>query len=129
MAHAVSSPPMLKLARSAQSGAKAMTAAWQAVYSGSSVMAYIFAGGVVDLSTMDVGDIVEIRIRKVVVSGGNWISHHQVTYRDARPADQQAVYISAIPDIYGVEIAMRQPAGTLRTFNCEFLDAKRIGLE
>lgn len=35
-----------------------------------------------------------------------------------------AIRITAIPDNYGVEIAMRQTAGSLRVIPCEFFDAK-----
>jgi hypothetical protein len=128
MAIAMTSPPMLRLKRSAQSGTKAMTAAWQTVYLESCPMAYIFGGAEIDLSNMIAGDIINIRIRKQVVSGGALVMHDQKTFSDARPATHPSVHIAAIPDVYGVEIAMQQTAGALRNIDCEFFDAKRIGL-
>lgn len=128
MATAMTSPPMLRLKRSAQSGTKAMTAAWQVLYIETSLMAYIFAGAEIDLSNMIAGDVVNIRIRKQVVSGGSFVVHDQKPYTDAMPATHVTVHISAIPDVYGVEIAMQQTAGALINVDCEFFDAKRIGL-
>lgn len=128
MALAMTSPPMLRLKRSAQSGTKAMTAGWQVVYTESSTMAYIFGGAEIDLSSMLAGDTISVRIRKVVVSGGNFIPHDQVDYVGAMPLTHQAVHIAGLPDVYGIEIAMQQTLGVLRNVDCEFYDAKRIGL-
>lgn len=129
MAHAVSSPPMLRFKRSGQSASFAMTAAWQVVYSESgNAMAYMFAGAIIDLSTMAAGDTINIRVRKVAVSGGAWVLHDQMPYVDARPARHVIVHIPPLPDVYGVEISMQQTAGVLRTIPCEFFDAKRLGV-
>lgn len=130
MAHAVTSAPILRLARSAQSGSKAMTAAYAVVYSESSIsaIAYIFAGAEIDLSSMQAGDIIDVRVRKVVVSGGGWINHDEKSYSGAQPTGHPSKHISPIPDVYGVEISMRQTLGVLRTIPCEFFDAKRLGV-
>jgi hypothetical protein len=128
MATAYPSPPMLRLKRSAQSGAYAMTAAWQVIYTESSIMAYIFSGAIIDLSTMQAGDIIDIRVRKQLVSGGGWVAHDLRNYVGAMPAGHQTVHIAPIPDIWGVEISARQTAGVLRTIDCEMYDAKRLGL-
>ncbi len=130
MAHAVSSPPNLRLKRSAQSGVKAMTAAFSVVYTESSVsgIAYIFAGAEIDLSSMMLNDIIDIRVRKVVVIGGGWVNHDQKQYADAQPVGHPSIHINPIPDVYGVEIAMRQTGGGLRNIPCEFFDAKRLGM-
>jgi hypothetical protein len=128
MAQAFIMPPMLRLKRSAQSGAKALTAAYTAVYSGSSVMAYVFAGAHIDLSLLQAGDIIDIRIRKQVVSGGALQPHSEMNYVGPMPASAVIVHISPILDVYGVEIAMRQTAGVLRTIDTEFFDAVRLGL-
>jgi len=128
MAHAVTSPPMLRLRRSSQSGTKAMTAAYVAEYSESATMAYIFSGAEIDLSNMAAGDIIDIRVRKIVVPGGAWVNHDHVNYAGAMPAGHVTAHINPIPDIYGVEISMQQTAGVLRNIDCEFFDAKRIGL-
>lgn len=128
MAHASIMPPMLRLARSAQSGSKAMAADWTVLYTESSIMAYLFAGAEIDLSTMAAGDIIDIRVRKVIVSGGAWANHGLVNYAGAMPAGHVTAHITPIPDIYGIEIAMRQTAGVLRTVDAEFFDAKRLGI-
>jgi hypothetical protein len=128
MAHASIMPPMLRLKRSAQSGAKALTAAYQAIYSGSSVMAYLFAGANIDLSPLQAGDIVDIRVRKQLVSGGALENQSEMNYVGPMPAGAVIVHISPIPDVYGVEIAIRQTAGTLRTVDTEYYDAMRLGL-
>ena len=128
MAHASIMPPMLRLKRSAQSGSKAMAADWTVIYTESSIMAYIFAGAMIDLSTMEAGDTIDIRIRKQLSSGGALINHDQMNYVGAMPAGHQTVHITPIPDVYGVEIAMRQTAGVLRTIPIEFFDAMRLGL-
>lgn len=128
MAHAVTSPPMLRLRRSTQSGTKAMTGAYVVEYTESSTMAYIFASAVIDLSNMAIGDTIDIRVRKVIVPGGAWIAHDHMNYVGAMPAGHETVHITAIPDVYGVEIAMQQTLGVLRNIDMEIYDAKRIGL-
>jgi len=121
---------MLRLKRSTQSGTKAMTAAYATgvVYTESSTMAYIFSGAEIDLSNMAGGDVIDIRVRKIVVPGGAWVNHDHVNYAGAMPVGHVTAHINPIPDIYGVEIAMQQTAGVLRNIDCEFFDAKRIGL-
>lgn len=128
MAIAMTSPPMLRLKRSAQSGTKAMTLANQVIYTESSTLAYIFAGAEIDLSPMLAGDIIIITIRKQLTSAGALVVHDQVTYVGPMPVTHLAIHIGAIPDVYGVEISMQQTAGVLRNIDCEFMDAKRIGL-
>ena len=130
MATGSSVPPLLALRRSSQSGAKVMTAAWQVVYTdlSSSNFAYLFGGGRIDLSNMLAGDHIDIRIRKTVISGGGWVLHDQVGYDDAQPANHPTVGLPSIPDVYGVEVSMRQTAGALITCNCEFYAAKILGL-
>jgi len=129
MAHASIMPPMLRLARSAQSGSKAMTAIYAVEYTESSVMAYLFAGAEIDLSTMAAGDVIDIRIRKQITSGGALINHDILNYAGAMPDSHVTAHINPIPDVYGIEISMRQTAGVLRNIDCEFFDAKRLGLE
>lgn len=130
MATAYICPPMLRLKRSAQSGSKAMPAAgaWTIVFTESSTLAYIFAGAEIDLSTMAAGDTIDIRVQKRLISAGALTNHDQKEYNDAQPAGHPSIHIAPIPDVYGVEIAMRQTAGVLRTIVCEFYDAKRLGL-
>ena len=131
MAQISMSPPMLRLKRSTQSGSKAMTAAWQVVYTEnttSSGTAYLFAGAEIDLSPMLAGDTINIRIRKVLAPGGAWVVHDQHQYADAQPVSHPSIHINPIPDVYGVEIAMQQPGGVLRNIDTEYYDAKRLGL-
>jgi hypothetical protein len=128
MAIAMTSPPLLRLKRSAQSGTKAMTVAWQVIYFESSTMAYFFSGAEIDLSNMQAGDVIDVRIRKQIVSAGALVVHDQKQYLNAQPVTHPSMHISAIPDVYGVEIAMEQTAGVLRNVDTEFYDAKRIGL-
>lgn len=129
MAFATSIPPLLALRRSAQSGVKVMTAAWAVVFTdlSTSTIAYLFGGAKINLSPMQAGDHIDIRVRKIVVSGGAWVNHDELGYDDAQPADHPSVSISSIPDVYGTEISMRQTAGVLRTIECEFYAAKILG--
>lgn len=129
MAGATSVPPLLSLRRSGQSGTKAMTAAWTVVFSdvSTSNIAYLFGGARINLSTMLAADHIDIRVRKTVLSGGAWVNHDQLGYDNAQPADHPSVHIGAIPDVFGIEIAMRQTAGTFRTVETEFYAAKVLG--
>lgn len=129
MAYATSVPPLLALRRSAQSGSKTMTLAWQVVFTdvSSSLVAYLFGGAKLNLSTMAAGDTIDIRARKIVVPGGDWINHDQLGYDDAQPANHPSVSIPSIPDVFGVEISMRQTAGVLCTIEAEFYVAKILG--
>jgi len=129
MAFATGMPPMLRMKRSTQSGAKVATAAYANIYSESSTQAWAFFGGYIDLSTMQAGDVVNIRIRKTLASGGGMVVEDTLSYTGARPAGHTIVEINAAPNVYGVEIAIQQTAGVLRTFLCEFFDAKRLGLD
>ena len=63
-----------------------------------------------------------------MISGGSWVNHDQLGYDDAQPANHPSVAISAIPDVYGIEISMRQTAGALTTVETEFYAAKILGL-
>ncbi len=126
-------PPILRLKRSAQSGAKAMTAAWQVVYTentAASTLAYIFAGAEINLLPMVLGDTIDIRVRKILVPQGAWVNHDQKDYNDVQPVTHPSRHIGPIPDVYGVSIEMRQPAVgvALLTIETEFYDAKRLGL-
>ena len=129
MAGATSVPPVLSLRRSGQSGTKAMTIAWTVIYSdlSSSNIAYLFGGARINLSTMLAGDHIDIRVRKIVLSAGAWVLHDQLEYEDAQPANHPSVAIGAIPDVYGMEISMRQTAGALITVETEFYVAKVLG--
>jgi hypothetical protein len=129
MANAFTATPMLRLGRSPQSGQKVMTAVPQVVYSDSSPTAYIFAGGEIDLSTMDAGDTILITLSKRIMPLGALIPYDLLTFNDAQPAGHLIFHVNALPDVYGLAITMEQTAGVLRTIDCEFVSAKRIGLD
>jgi len=131
MATVSSMPPILRKKRSGQSGTKAMTGAYSVVYTentASSALAYIFCGAEINLSPMQAGDLIDIRIRKILVPGGAWVNHDILSYNDAQPVSHPSIRIGALSDVYGIEISMQQTAGVLRTIETEFYDAKRLGL-
>ena len=115
---------LLKLRRSTQSGDKVMTADYAAVYEERAEAAYIFTGAKIDLTNMEAGDTIDIRVRTRLKDGGNYVALAEDSYTGVQPDNKKAIRITAIPDNYGVEIAMRQTAGSLRVIPCEFFDAK-----
>ncbi len=127
MAVASSFPAILRMSRSAQSGEYVLTADYQTVYHDSSNVPYIFGGATINLSTMSSGDSIDIVIRKRLTSGGDLIGHDHLEFNGARPTNNRIVNIGAIPDIHGVDIIVRQSAGTFRTVDFEFMVVKRIG--
>jgi hypothetical protein len=116
---------LLNLARSPQSGWKLMTASYTPVYEESHNVAYIFAGGKVDLSPMEAGDVVDVRVRTKLEGGGDYKTMWEKSYSGVQPDDRKVIKLSAMPDNYGLEVSMRQTAGTLKYILCEFFDAKR----
>ena len=116
---------LLKLKRSPQSGWKLMTGSYVPVYEESSSVAYIFAGGKVDLSPMEAGDVVDVRVRTKLEGGGDYKTMWEKSYSGVQPDDRKVIKLSAMPDNYGLEVSMRQTAGTLKYILCEFFDAKR----
>jgi hypothetical protein len=79
---------------------------------------------------MALGDSIDIRIRKILVPAGTWVLHDQKTYNDAQPVTHPSIHIGPLPDVYGIEIAMRQTAVAvaLLQIEAEFFDAKRLGM-
>jgi hypothetical protein len=116
---------LLKLERSPQSGWKLMTGSYEPVYEESHSVAYIFAGGKIDLSPMEAGDVVDVRVRTKLEGGGDYKTLWKQSYSGVQPDDRKVIKLSAMPDNYGLEVSMRQTAGTLRYILCEFFDAKR----
>jgi len=116
---------LLKLKRSPQSGWKLMTGSYAPVYEESNSVAYIFAGGKVDLSPMEAGDVVDVRVRTKLEGGGDYKTMWEKSYSGVQPDDRKVIKLSAMPDNYGLEVSMRQTAGTLKYILCEFFDAKR----
>lgn len=125
MATLYPSPPILRVRRSAQSGNKTMTAAWASVYASSSLYTYLFSQGIIDLTNMVAGDIIDVRVRKQVDPAGALILHDQKQFFGVQPNERKQFKIGAIFDVYGLSIDMRQTAGALRTLYCEFVDARR----
>lgn len=128
MAHAVTSPPMLRLRRSAQSGQKLMTAAYVVIYQESSSQAFFFSGARIDLANMQAGDVVDIQILAQLSDGGGYAVLDTIQYVGARPVSRTVASIGYAANVYGFQVQMRQTAGVLRTLACEFYEAKRIGL-
>ena len=116
----------LRLQRSGQSGWKAMTGSYLPVYEQSHEVAYIFAGGKIDLSPMEAADVVDVRVRTKLEGGGSYKTMWEKSYSGVQPEDRKVIRLSAMPDNYGLEVSMRQTAGTLRYILCEFFDAKRL---
>ena len=116
---------LLKLERSPQSGWKLMTGDYAPVYEESHAVAYIFAGGKIDLSPMEGGDVIDIRVRTKLEGGDSYKTVWHSAYSGVQPDDRKVIRLSAMPDNYGLEVSMRQTAGTLKYILCEFFDAKR----
>jgi hypothetical protein len=116
---------LLKLQRSFQSGWKLMTGSYAPVYEESHAVAYIFCGGKVDLSPMEAGDVIDIRVRTKLEGGGSYKTMWENSYSGVQPDYRKVIRLSAMPDNYGLEVSMRQTAGTLKYILCEFFDAKR----
>jgi len=116
---------LLKLERSPQSGWKLMTGSYEPVYEESHSVAYIFAGGKIDLSPMEAADVVDVRVRTKLEGGDSYKTMWEKSYSGVQPSDRKVIKLSAMPDNYGLEVSMRQTAGTLKYILCEFFDAKR----
>ena len=127
MATASGVPAILRVTRSTQSGQYTMTAAWQVVYSNSAPYAWLFIAADINLTPMVLGDTIDIRVRKVNVSGGAQVVQSLISYSDVQPVNHPAVRIGPLMDGYGVEVAMRQTAVAVALLNidCEFFDAFR----
>ena len=115
---------LLKLQRSPQSGWKLMTSSYAPVYEESHAVAYIFCGGKIDLSPMEAGDVIDIRVRTKLEGGDSYKTVWRSSYSGIQPDDRKVIRLSAMPDNYGLEVSMRQTAGTLKYILCEFFDAK-----
>lgn len=125
MAQIFNMPPILRERRSTQSGNIAMTAAWQTLYSRTSLYPYRFSQGMIDLTNMIAGDSVTIRISRRIDQFGNFIVFGQNVYNGVQPVGAKAIVIGEILDIYGFMVEAQQTLGALRTFYCEFVEAFR----
>lgn len=125
MAVQYSVTPILRERRSTQSGNYVMTAAWQTIYTSSSLYTYRFSQALIDLTNMAAGDLINFRISKRLDPFGNLIVHDQKQFFGLQPTEKKAFKIGALLDIYGVLIEAQQTQGTLRTLYCEFMEAFR----
>ncbi|MFC1991498.1 hypothetical protein ACFLVC_02050 [Chloroflexota bacterium] len=116
---------LLKLQRSSQSGWKLMAGVYAPVYEEAHSVAYIFAGGKIDLSPMEGGDVVDVRVRTKLEGGDSYKTTWENSYSGVQPDDRKVIRLSAMPDNYGLEVSMRQTAGALKYILTEFFDAKR----
>lgn len=128
MAQGSGMPSYLSIKLSSQSGTKAMAVAWTTLYEESCSQAFFFSSASIDLTNMIAGNTIQIKIEKVLVSGGAYVVHDQQTYNDAQPANHPICSIGGIPDVYGIKISARQTAGALINCDCQFFDAKRLGM-
>jgi len=128
MATGTSTPPVLKLKRSSQSGQKLMSSSYASVYTEENTSAFFFAGAQIDLTGMTAADAIDIQLYARMSENGSLVLLDTISYTGARPAGRKVVTIGCLPNIYGVDIKMRQTSGTLLTIPCEFYDAKRIGV-
>lgn len=117
--------PILRERRSTQSGNYIMTAAWQTIYTSSSLYTYRFSQGMIDLTNMAAGDYISFRISKRVDPTGNLIVHDQKTFFGLQPDERKEFKIGSLLDVYGVLIEAQQTQGALRTLYCEFMEAFR----
>lgn len=127
MATAYTVPAILRASRSQQSGLYSMTAAWQVVYTNSAPYAWLFVSAEINLTPMILGDTIDIRARKINVSGGALVVHSLMPYSDVQPVNHPSVHIGPLMDVFGVEISMRQTAvgAALLDIDCEFFEAFR----
>ncbi len=125
MATAYTVPAILRVTRSTQSAQYTMTAAWQVVYSNSAPYAWMFVSSEINLTPMIAGDTIDIRVRKINITGGALAVHSLISYSDVQPVNHPSVKIGPLMDVFGVEVAMRQTAGVLANIDCEFFDAFR----
>ena len=73
----------------------------------------------------EAGDVVDVRVRTKLEGGGDYKTMWEKSYSGVQPDDRKVIKLSAMPDNYGLEVSMRQTAGTLKYILCEFFDAKR----
>lgn len=114
---------MPRLNRSSQSGDYIMTGSYVAVYSSSSTIAYLFAGAKINLSNMQAGDSIWVRVRTKLSPTGSFVTISETQYNGVQPVAQKGVRIGAMADTYGFEIDMYQSAGPFRAISTEFYDA------
>lgn len=121
-------PGLFDVKRSTLSGTYTLTAAWQTIYTDSSTQPFSFLGGFVNLSNMQAGDTVQIRVRRIEASGGAYVLHDIMTYTDAMPANHPVAPIDGLFNMYGVEVSIIQSVGAFRNVTAEFFYGKKAGM-
>jgi len=74
---------------------------------------------------MEAGDVIDIRVRTKLEGGDSYKTIWKQPYSDVQPDDRKVIRLSAMPDNYGLEVSMRQTAGTLKFILGEFFDASK----
>jgi hypothetical protein len=128
MATAFVVTPFLELRKSSQSSSYTMTTDWQQVYYEYSGISFLFGGANIDLTNMQAGDVTEVRVQYKLQSDGSAINEDVFTYNGVQPTNNKIAHVGVTSNLYGIYVHMRQTSGTLRSFYCEFYDAKRRGI-
>jgi hypothetical protein len=74
--------------------------------------------GWIDLSPMQAGDTVVVRMYVKLTPTGSYVKYAEETYTDAQSLP--ALHIVTLPARYGIKLTMQQTAGTYRTFSYQF---------
>lgn len=80
--------------------------------------------GYVDLSGMQAGDTVVIRLYKVIQSGGAYRKIDEITLSGEQ--ETPIFPLMELINFYGVKLTLQQTAGTYRTFR--YLILRRVGV-
>lgn len=75
--------------------------------------------GYIDLSPMQTGDTIEVRVYVKINLTGIYIQYNIDTYTDSQTPNY-LVYIPTLPSDLGWEITAKQTAGTVRTLDWRF---------
>jgi hypothetical protein len=79
--------------------------------------------GWIDLSPMQEGDAIVIRMYVKLTPTGDYVKYAEETYMGAQPLP--ALHIVTLPARYGIKLTIQQTAGTYRTFSYQFF-RKRV---
>jgi hypothetical protein len=75
--------------------------------------------GNVDLSELQLGDSVTLRLYIKVTTGGSWRKYHEETYTDIQILP--LIYIVPKETDFGLKVTIQQIAGIFRTFEYNFI--------
>jgi hypothetical protein len=122
---------LLDLARSPQSGTTTMTGAELTLYEETSANPFAFLGGFVDLTNMQAGDTIVLKVYVKIKSGGayrQWSDDAVNTYTGVQTVAIK--HFNGPGDIYnldGFKVTCTQSAGVNRDVDHSWYDAKRGG--